>query len=129
MLNRNSVKGAIVVAMDTEQDTLDWLRKGSIAATIAQKPYTTSDDGVKMLDDLHHYPPANLSRAWAEDTFSPVPVFVDTGTTLINKENLDSFVQAQASATRRTIEKDRDLYLDRNRGGFHWRCFNRAPDQ
>jgi len=98
VLNRNSVKGATVVAMDTEQDTLDWLRKGSIAATIAQKPYTMSYYGVKMLDDLHHYPPANLGRAWGEDTFSPVPVFVDTGTTLINKDNLDSFVQAQASA-------------------------------
>lgn len=98
VLNRNNVKGAIIVAMDTEQDTLDWLRKGSIAATIAQKPFTMAFYGVKMLDDLHHYAPATLGRAWGEDTFSPVPVFVDTGTTLINKDNLDAFVQAQASA-------------------------------
>jgi len=98
VLNRNNVKGSTIVAMDTDQDTLDWLRKGAIAATIAQKPFTMAFYGVKMLDDLHHYPPATLGRVWAEDTFSPVPVFVDTGTTLINRGNLDAFVQAQASA-------------------------------
>jgi len=97
VLNRNNVKGNVIVAMDTDQDTLDWIRKGSIAATIAQKPYTMAFYGVKMLDDLHHYPPASLERVWAGDTFSPVPVFVDTGTTLIDKTNLDAFVQAQAS--------------------------------
>jgi ribose transport system substrate-binding protein len=97
VLNRNKVTGNIVVAMDTDQDTLDWIRKGSIVATIAQKPFTMAFYGVKMLDDLHHYPPASLDRVWARDTFSPVPVFVDTGTTLIDKNNLDAFVQAQAS--------------------------------
>ena len=58
VLNRNNVTGATVVAMDTEQDTLDWLRKGSIAATIAQKPYTMAFYGVKMLDDLPSLPAA-----------------------------------------------------------------------
>jgi ribose transport system substrate-binding protein len=98
VLDRNKVKGSTIVAMDTDQDTLDWLRKGAIAATIAQKPFTMAFYGVKMLDDLHHYRPATLNRVWAEDTFSPVPVFVDTGTTLIDRGNLDAFVQAQASA-------------------------------
>jgi ribose transport system substrate-binding protein len=98
VLDRNKVKGATIVAMDTDQDTLEWLRKGAIAATIAQKPFTMAFYGVKMLDDLHHYPPATLGRVWAQDTFSPVPVFVDTGTTLIDRGNLDAFVQAQASA-------------------------------
>jgi len=97
VLNRNKVTGSVIVAMDTDQDTLDWIRKGSIVATIAQKPYTMAFYGVKMLDDLHHYPPASLDRLWARDTFSPVPVFVDTGTTLIDKSNLDAFAQAQAS--------------------------------
>jgi ribose transport system substrate-binding protein len=98
VLNRNNVKGNTIVAMDTEQDTLEWLRKGNITATIAQKPFTMAFYGVKMLDDLHHYPPPTLDRVWSEDTFSPVPVFVDTGTTLIDRGNLDAFVQAQASA-------------------------------
>jgi len=98
VLSRNNVKDATIVAMDTDQPTLDWLRKGAIAATIAQKPYTMAFYGVKMLDDLRHYPPASLTRDWVEDTLSPVPVFVDTGATLIDKNNLDSFLQAQASA-------------------------------
>jgi ribose transport system substrate-binding protein len=97
VLNRNNVKGSTIVAMDTDQDTLDWLRKGAIAATIAQKSFTMALYGLKMLDDLYHYPPPTLNRIWAQDTFSPVPVFVDTGTTLIDRTNLDAFVQAQAS--------------------------------
>jgi ribose transport system substrate-binding protein len=44
--------------------------------------------GVKMLDDLHHYPPTGSG------TFSPVPVFVDTGTTLIDETNLDAFAKS-----------------------------------
>lgn len=98
VLDRNKAAGATIVAMDTQQDTLDLMRKGIITATIAQKPYTMAYYGVKMLDDLHHYPPATPGRNWAEDIFSPVPVFVDTGTTLIDKSNLDAFVQSQASA-------------------------------
>ncbi len=97
VLNRNNVKGKTIVAMDTDQETLEWVKKGSVAATIAQKPFTMAFYGAKMLDDLHHYPPKSLDHDWATDTVSPVPVFVDTGTTLIDNSNLDAFTQAQTS--------------------------------
>ena len=40
VLNSYHVTGKVVMAMDTDQETLDLIQKGSIAATIAQKPYT-----------------------------------------------------------------------------------------
>lgn len=93
VLDRNKVTGQNIIAMDTQQDTLDLMHKGIVAATIAQKPYTMAYYGVKMLDDIHHYPPTNLVQDWRQDTQSPYPVFVDTGATLIDKTNLDSFKQ------------------------------------
>ena len=99
VLNRNKITGKTVVAMDTYQDTLDWIQKGVIAATIAQKPFTMAFYGVKMLDDLHHYKPQSLMQGFKEDPFAPVPAFVDTGDTLISKSNLDQFQRLRQDAT------------------------------
>jgi hypothetical protein len=35
-----------------------------------------------------------LDKDWAKDSFAPIPSFVDTGSDLIDKNNLDSFIQA-----------------------------------
>ena len=43
-----------IVAFDDDPETLDWIDRGAIAATIAQKPYVMSYYGLKFLDDLHH---------------------------------------------------------------------------
>jgi ribose transport system substrate-binding protein len=98
VLDRNKVSGKTVVAMDTDEDTLKWIQKGVIAATIAQKPFTMAYYGVKMLDELHHHAPASLDINWAEDPFSTLPSFVDTGATLITKENIDGFLKARDAA-------------------------------
>jgi ribose transport system substrate-binding protein len=95
VLDRNKVSGKTVVAMDTDEETLKWIQKGVIAATIAQKPYTMAYYGLKMLDELFHHKPAALDHNWAQDPFSPLPTFVDTGATLITKENVDSFLKAR----------------------------------
>ncbi len=97
VLDRNKVSGKTIVAMDTVKDTLDWIEKGVIAATIAQKPYTMAYYGVKVLDDIVHYKPQSLGLKWSEDTHSPYPVFIDTGATLVDKSNLASFQAAQSS--------------------------------
>lgn len=99
VLDRYHVTGKTVVAMDTDPDTLEWIKKGVIAATIAQKPYTMSYVGLKMLDDLHHHKLKSLQQNWAQDPFSPLPAFVDTGATLIDKNNVDAFISAEKSAT------------------------------
>ncbi len=97
VLERKKITGKVIVAMDTDQGTLDWIKKGGIAATIAQKPYTMAAYGLKMLADLHLNKPASLDHNWAQDTQSPLPGFVDTGATMIDKSNVDSFITSRDS--------------------------------
>jgi ribose transport system substrate-binding protein len=92
------VTDRIIIAMDTDQETLDAIRDGTIAATIAQKPATMTYVGTMMLDTLHHHPPGTLSSNWKHDPYSPVPAFVDTGATLIDKSNVDDFIKARDAA-------------------------------
>jgi ribose transport system substrate-binding protein len=99
VLNSYKITNKVVMAMDTDPETLDWIKKGGIAATIAQKPYTMAFVGMQMLDNLYHHKPASLETDWSKDSFAPIPSFVDTGSALIDKNNVDSFLQAKQSAT------------------------------
>lgn len=99
VLDNNGVKGRVVMAMDADPATLTWIQKGVISATISQKPYTMAFVGLKMLDDLHHENLATLDSDWTRDSFAPVPAFVDTGSALVDKSNVDAFVSASKSLT------------------------------
>ncbi len=94
VLNSYKVTGKTVMAMDTDQETLDWIQKGVIAATIAQKPYTMAFVGMQMLDNLYHHKPSSLDVDWSKDGYAPIPAFVDTGSDLIDKSNVQSFIEA-----------------------------------
>ena len=52
-----------------------------------------------MLDDLHHHKLKNLTADWARDSFAPIPAFVDTGSSLIDKTNVDALIAASKSVT------------------------------
>jgi ribose transport system substrate-binding protein len=97
VLQNYNVKGRTIIAMDADPDTLQWIQKGVIAATISQKPYTMAYIGLQMLDNLHHQAPKSLDADWARDSFAPVPTFVDTGSALIDKTNVDAFIAASKS--------------------------------
>jgi ribose transport system substrate-binding protein len=84
--------------MDTDPDTLEWIRRGVIAATISQKPYSMAYVGLMMLDHLYHHKLGSLDRDWSRDSFAPIPSFVDTGSALIDKSNIDAFAAAKKSA-------------------------------
>lgn len=99
VLNSYKVTGKVVMAMDTDPETLDWIQKGQIAATIGQKPYTMAFVGAQMLDNLYHHKPSLLDKDWSKDSFAPIPSFVDTGSALIDKSNVDAFMQAGKSLT------------------------------
>jgi ribose transport system substrate-binding protein len=99
VLNSYHVVGKVVMAMDTDPETLELIRSGAIAATISQKPYTMAFVGMQMLDNLYHHKPSNLETDWSKDSFAPIPSFVDTGSALIDKTNVDSYLQAKQSAT------------------------------
>jgi ribose transport system substrate-binding protein len=94
VLDSYHVTGKVVMAMDTDPETLDWVKKGVIAATIAQKPYTMAFVGVEMLDNLYHTKPSSLDKDWSKDSYAPIPSFVDTGSALIDKSNVDAFIEA-----------------------------------
>src|SRR5256885_7637692 len=92
--------------MDTDDGTLEWIRKGVIEATIAQKPFTMAYYGLKMLDDLHHHPRAVRDTRLPDSPFAPLPAFVDTGATLIDKSNLDDFIKTRdATMPKRRSEE------------------------
>jgi ribose transport system substrate-binding protein len=99
VLNSFHVTGKVVMAMDTDQETLDLIKQGKIAATIGQKPYTMAFVGLQMLDNLNHNKPASLLEDWSKDSFAPIPSFVDTGSGLIDKSNVDAFMQAGKNLT------------------------------
>ena len=99
VLNSYHVTGKVVMAMDTDPETLQLIQSGGILATIAQKPYTMAFVGMQMLDNLYHHKPPALDTDWSKDSFAPIPAFVDTGSALIDKGNVASFLQAKQSAT------------------------------
>jgi ribose transport system substrate-binding protein len=99
-LHRLNMTGKLViVAMDRNPETLDWISRGVISATISQKPYTMSFYGLKFLDDLHHNI-VHEFKDWRTAPTSPLPTRVDTGTAVIDSSNLEAFRAAEA--TRRT---------------------------
>ena len=96
-LSAAHVTGKTLIAMDYDPETLEWIRKGFIQGTIAQRPFTMGFVGLKMLDDLHRHRPRSLNVGWAKDPFAPIPTFVNTGVIWIDKQNLDAFVHALAN--------------------------------
>ena len=95
VLRRGNVKDRVVIAMDLNKDTLDDVKQGVIAATIAQKPFTMAYFGVKMLDQLYHNPLPSLAKDYSVDPTAPIPAFIDTGSALVDQTNVDQFIQAQ----------------------------------
>ena len=96
-IKRTNATDRLVVAWDVNQDTLDGIKGGTINATVAQKPFTMGYVGLRSLDEIFHAPPTSLTTDYSQDAFSPFPVFVDTGTSLVDKRNVDAYIaSAQA---------------------------------
>jgi len=90
---RRNVTDRVLIAMDTDTDTLQLVGDGTIDSTIAQKPYTMAVLGLKALDQVHHHPMDSMGGDYFLDPNSPFPVFVDTGVALIDKSNLDPILR------------------------------------
>jgi ribose transport system substrate-binding protein len=99
VVNRAGMAGKItIIAMDTDPATIEWINKGVISATIAQKPWTMAYYGTKLLDDIHHHPPTPLAKDWTNSIYSPVPTFVDTGAFVVDKSKVGALSQQPPSA-------------------------------
>jgi ribose transport system substrate-binding protein len=97
-IKRANANDRVLIAWDAQEETLNGIKEGTIDSTIAQKPYTMGYFGLKALDEIFHAPPAQLSKDFSADPFSPYPVFVDTGTSLVDKNNVDLYLTAAQQA-------------------------------
>ena len=96
-LHRVDMTGKIaIVSFDKDPETLDWIDRGGINATVVQKPYVMAYYGVKFLDDLHHNAVHDF-KDWRTAPAAPLPAFVDTGTAIVDKSNLAAFREALAA--------------------------------
>ncbi len=93
---RNSGAHRLVVAWDVSPDTLSAIKTGAIDSTVVQKPFTMGYAGLKALDQVFHDPATLKSNDLSTDPFSPYPAFVDTGTSLVDKNNVDVYISAAA---------------------------------
>jgi ribose transport system substrate-binding protein len=99
-VKRTNTKDRLVMAWDVNQDTLDGIKDGTIEATIAQKPFAMAYVGLKGLDEVFHAPPKQMGKDYSADSFSPYPVFVDTGTSLVDKSNVDLYIASAAEGRK-----------------------------
>ena len=96
VLRRFDLNGKVkVVAFDKDPETLDWIERGAITATVVQKPYVMSFYGARFADDLHHNV-VHEFKDWRSAPTDPMPTFVDTGTALVDSSNLAAFREALA---------------------------------
>jgi ribose transport system substrate-binding protein len=93
-VRRQKVTDRVVVAWDVDQDTLSAITDGTIEATVSQKPYTMGFVGLKELDEIFHNKPKSLTKDYSVDPFSEYPVFLDTGTALVDKANVDLYARS-----------------------------------
>jgi ribose transport system substrate-binding protein len=95
-MHRLNLEGKLpIVAFDNDPETLDWIDRGVISATITQKPYVMSYYGLKFLDDLHHNA-VHQFKDWRTALAAPTPTSVDTGTVIVDKNNLKTYREALA---------------------------------
>ncbi len=99
-LKRSKAADKLLVAWDIDSDTLNDIKDGVIDSTIAQKPFTMGYFGLKALDEVHHYLPKQLIKDYSAAPFSLYPVFIDTGTSLVDKSNVNLYIDAAAVETK-----------------------------
>ncbi len=99
-LKRSKVTDRLLVAWDVDPDTLADIKDGTIDSTVAQKPFTMGYVGLKALDEIYHDPPKTLTKDYSANSFAPYPVFVDTGTSLVDKTNVDFYIETAAEEAK-----------------------------
>ena len=98
VLQRAKATDRMLIAMDVNPETLELIKSGAIDATVSQKPFTMGYVGLKMLDEIKHNPQKPFRDNYAVDSFAPYPMFVNTGTSLVDKHNVDVYLQSEAAA-------------------------------
>jgi len=79
-----------IIAFDTDKGTLDMIEKGAIQATVAQGTWNMGYWSLQFLFHLHHgLTGSGYSKA---SSSYPLPVYVDTGITIVTRENVNDYI-------------------------------------
>lgn len=81
-----------IVSFDTDKGTLDAIKSGVISASIAQGTYIMGYQAMNFLFQLKHKL-INPVKDWNKKGINPLPTFVDTGVSIVTKDNVQSFYQ------------------------------------
>ena len=99
VLSRANATDRTLIAMDVGPDTLKLIKSGAIDSTVAQKPWSMGYVGLKELDEINHHKPNPFQNNYTVDSFSRYPMFVNTGTALVTKDNVDIYLESENRAT------------------------------
>ena len=88
----------LLIAMDVGPDTLSLIQDGTIDSSVSQKPYSMGFVGLTELDQIHHHKPTAFQSNYVVDSFASYPVFVDTGTALVTKDNVSVYQESASKA-------------------------------
>ena len=98
VLKRSNITDRTLIAMDVGPETLSLIKSGAIDASVSQKPWTMGYVGLKQLDEINHHKPEPFQNNYTVDSFSRYPQFIDTGTSLVTKDNVDIYLESANKA-------------------------------
>ncbi|KXG10810.1 Autoinducer 2-binding protein LsrB [Anoxybacillus sp. P3H1B] len=81
-----TAKKVKIISFDTDKRTLDMVKQGMIEATLAQGTWNMGYWSLQFLFHLHHRLTPSLPSG-----YPLLPAYMDTGITVVTKENVDSF--------------------------------------
>lgn len=85
-----------IIAFDTDTGTLDLIKEGVLSGSIAQGTYNMGWWSFQMLYNVNGGAGAyNPVEGWKEFKMNPLPPTVDTGVSVVTKDNVDSFYAAK----------------------------------
>lgn len=90
LLASSMQKKLTIICFDTDKGTLDMIKSGTISATIAQGTWNMGYWSLMQLFHLRNELTEPISD-WRSANVSPVPTYVDTGVTVVTRDNVDHF--------------------------------------
>lgn len=78
-----------IISFDTNKGTLDMIKEGTIAATLAQGTWNMGYWSLQYLFHLHHG--MTVPAPSKSGDVSPLPVQVDTGVSVVTKDNVENY--------------------------------------
>lgn len=89
-LSRKQDKQVKIVSFDTDKQTLDMVKDGTISATVAQGTWNMGFWSLQYLFQLHHGVIKPVNEQQDTENLRAVPI-MDTGITIVTRKNIENF--------------------------------------